>query len=465
MRSPRVWRAWKWGVLARRDGYPDFRLDRMLARQERLSQTQLQLLRRDKARRLVRTCLENVPYYGDLLRDLRVGPEDLQGPEDLRALPLLTREIVTREKPRILNRSLRPDEYYPHSTGGSSGTPLEFYRGYDYDRLAVAAGNMRAWRRMGWRPGDAMVRFWMTHAAVAPGAIGSRLRAGIRRWLSPPEMTFDPLDASPAIVSGWVDRIASFGPCFLYGYGSLLALVARDASRRGLQLPAVRGIASTAEALFASDREMLRRACPGAPIIDIYGSREVPGVAAECSRGTMHLNTDLVDVEFLPDGDAGRHRLVLTSLDNLAFPFLRYDIGDRGEPLDAACGCGLPFPGMRWGIGRVVDLFVTPDGREIYTGPLEELMYGIRGVHRYQFLQETPDRIVVSLVPTEGFDASSRAHLDRVCQRIGILFGPEARFEVRIVPDIPPTRSGKHLYFVSRVRSRQFERNQTEEVG
>ena len=466
MNSPRVWRALKWSILARHDHYPDFHLDRLLMRQERMTPAAIRALRRDKTRRLAATCARHVPYYADLLRDAGIVPERLEGPEDLQRLPLLTREIIRREKDRLLNRSLAPGDYYPHETGGSSGTPLEFYRGLDYDRLAVSAANMRAWRRMGWRPGDRMVRFWMApHGSNGPGARAA-WRAWVRRRLSPPEILIDPLDASPESVSGWIERIRRFGPCFLYGYGSLLSLLGRELERRGERLDEVRGIASTAEALFPAERTVLRNSCRRAVIIDIYGSREVPGVAAECRRGAMHVNSDLVHVEFLRDPRLSNgHRLVLTALDNLAFPFIRYDIQDEAAPLASGCPCGLPFPAMVWGHGRVVDFFVTANGRTIYTGAIESLMFGIQGVHRYQFLQETPTRTILSVVPAPGFGGGTRAHLHRVRSGVESLLGSGARLEIRIVPEIPPTRSGKHLYFVSRVRLAAFGRNQTEAVS
>ena len=419
-----------------------------------MSREAIAAIRRRKTQKLVRECLQNVPYYGDLMRGAGIVPEAVSGPEDLAALPLLTKSIVRSEKLRMLNRAAGPSAYYPHTTGGSTGTPLDFFRGREYDLLAVAAANMRAWRRMGWRPGDRMVRFWLGHDDLPParGATGAARRR-LRAWLQPPEVTLQALDTSPDVIAEWVGVLRGLGPVHLYGYGTILPLVAQHLERHGQILDDVRGIASTAEALLPRARELLRRTCPRATIIDIYGSREVPGVAAECARGTMHVNSDLVHVEYLPDDRVpGRHRLVLTALDNTLFPFIRYDIGDQGSPLEAPCPCGLPFPMMRWGLGRVADSFTTPEGRTIYSGYFEELMYGIRGVHRYQFLQQTERDLVLSVVPGEGFDDSTRAHLARVQQELRRGFSPQARLEVRVVEEIPPTPAGKHLYMVSLVR-------------
>ena len=455
MISPRAWRAFKWSLLARHDGYPDFAADRRLRRQERFSAAQLAALRRDKTRALVRTCLDHVPYYGDLMRAAGIVPERIEGPEDLEGLPLLDKGIVRREKARILNRTARPEEYHPHSTSGSTGETLAFFRGHEYETIAVAAANFRAWRRMGWRPGDPLGRFWGSHdEAPAPASGIGGLRRRVRQWLQPSEPFFDPFDNSPAVLGGWAERIRAQGPDFFYGYGTVLTLLASHLRNRGQTIERVRGIASSAEALPPHARSVLRAAFPNATIIDIYGSREVPGVSAECRLGVMHVNSDLVHVEFQKDPRAeGGSRLVLTALDNRLFPFIRYDIGDEGGPAVRPCPCGLPFPAIRFGPGRVIDSFILPDGRIVYGGPLEELMYEVHGVHRYQFLQASPGEMLLQVIPDGSFNETSRAELEQVRDRVAAILGSGVSLQVRLVESIPLTRSGKHLYLVSLVRN------------
>jgi len=451
----RSWRALKWRILSLRDGHPDFAAYRALLRNERMTPAELADLRRRKARLLVRECLDNVPYFGDLMRAHHITPERVDGPETLEALPLLTRPIIRAQRARMLNRTADPTAFFPHTTGGSSGTPLDFYRGRDYDRLANAAANMRAWRRMGWRPGDTMARFWLSHDDLAkPAGMLGAVRRALRRWLQPPELTFQAHDTSPAVMALWVDQLRSFRPAFLYGYGSMLTLFANYLHQHRISIPGVRGIASTAEALLPRARALLREAFPGAVVIDIYGSREIPGIASDCAHGTMHVNADLVHVEYLPDaGIPGRQRLILTALDNTLFPFIRYDIGDQGSPGERDCPCDLPFPTMTWGIGRVIDSFITPEGRIIHPSFFEDLMYGIPGIHQYQFLQTSEREIVLSIVPDAGFDESTRARLQNLQAAVMRGFSPRTRLEWKLVEAIPKTPSGKHLYLVSRVRN------------
>lgn len=424
-----------------------------------MSIEQIEALRAAKTRRLVDECLRNVPYYRDLMRQAGLDPRRVRGPKDLEVLPLLDKPIIRREGRRLLNEAADPSTYYPHTTSGSSGMPLDFYRGTEYDKLANGAANMRAYRRMGWKPGDVMARFWSPpHGEPPPSGPGGAMRRALRRWLEPHDLLFNAYAVSRNDMEGWLDRLRAARPRFLYGYGSVLSLYASYLQGRGLTLDGVRGIASTAEALIPAARARLGEVFPGATIVDVYGSREVPGIACECRLGSMHINSDLVHVEHLPiPGDSTRFRLVITSLDNITYPFIRYDIGDHGSPVPEPCPCGLPFPVMRWGLGKLIDSLVSPEGRLMYGGWFEGLMYRIRGVHEYQFRQKKEDEITLYVVPTDEFGDEARKHLEGVEREIQRDFSPLVRLRVETVPSIPLTPAGKHRFVVCEIRRPDYD--------
>ncbi len=453
----RFWRFAKWWLLAQVDDYPDFGLYRTLVHQESLGRAQIEALRLEKTRRLVDECLRHVPYYGRLLRDAGLSADSVRGPHDLERLPLLDKELIRRHGSAMLNESAPAGSYFPHTTGGSTGMPLDFQRGWAYTKLAAAA-NMRAFRRMGWRPGDTLARVWAPHELEAPSpGLASQLRRRVRLWLQPPEILFNSYATGLRDMEGWLVQLRERKPRFFYGYASTLSLFARFLAERDLRFEHVQGIASTALALFPSDRKMLQAVFPNATIIDVYGSREVPGIATECRLRTMHVNDDLVHVEFLPIPEQpGRYKLVVTALDNLTFPFIRYDIGDVGAPLAASCGCGLPFSAMDWGFGKVLDTFVSPEGRLMTGGFFEDLMYGVAGVHAYQFRQRTDLDITLYIVPTERFGAVTEAHLLSIEQQIRTDFSSAVRLRVELVDAIPLTPSGKHQFVVSEVANDRF---------
>ncbi|HEV8119612.1 MAG TPA: hypothetical protein VGQ67_01305, partial [Candidatus Polarisedimenticolia bacterium] len=203
-----LWNYWKWSLLARKDGYPSFADYRTLMAQERMSADAIAALRKRKTQKLVAECLKNVPYYADLMGRAGLTPEKVTGAESLEVLPLVDKPLIRTRGKTMLNTAADPATYRPHTTSGSTGQPLDFYRGWDYDRLANAAANMRAWSRMGWRPGDPMARFWGTHEAPAlrPGATG-HLRRAVRRFLEPPDLLFSAYETAPSQMAQWIPQL------------------------------------------------------------------------------------------------------------------------------------------------------------------------------------------------------------------------------------------------------------------
>jgi phenylacetate-CoA ligase len=138
---------------------------------------------------------------------------------------------------------------------------------------------------------------------------------------------------------------------------------------------------------------------------EIYGTSEVPFVAAECAEGGMHLDPHFI-VEVLdpqtqrpvPEGESGE--LVITDLVKRAQPSIRYRTGDITEGLQSApCPCGRTTPRMKPILGRVGQiprvkgLFIVP--REV-----EEVIGRHPELGRFQLIVDRPeirDRLTVKI--------------------------------------------------------------------
>jgi len=82
-----------------------------------------------------------------------------------------------------------------------------------------------------------------------------------------------------------------------------------------------------AENLLAHQRHAIERMFGVTPR-QHYGLAEGVANISECPQGTLHVDEDYSFVEFIPREHGFGHRIVGTSLDNSAIPFLRYDTGD-----------------------------------------------------------------------------------------------------------------------------------------
>ena len=67
---------------------------------------------------------------------------------------------------------------------------------------------------------------------------------------------------------------------------------------------------------------------------------------------------------YVNEGDFKMIRLDMTNLNNRGMPFIRYSIGDEGSwGAEGKCSCGRSSPRLKAVEGRIVDQFVTRDGR------------------------------------------------------------------------------------------------------
>ncbi|RTZ71374.1 MAG: hypothetical protein DSZ02_11295 [Gammaproteobacteria bacterium] len=401
-----------------------------LLENERLDAETLQRRQQQAIDEMVRFAMENTDYYAEQYAG-RIGRTGLV---QIEQLPLLTREQVIANRDRMRNRNLRPGSYRLGHTGGSTGTPLAFW--YDDHKIELMrAGMMRGYRWSGWRPGEKILNFW-----------GARqdLKTGLRRRYKEfivAERTLGAWEYDTQTLQRWAETIRSWRPVLLQGYASVLAELARYLLRRRVRLPrGIKGVYSTAEVLHDWQREAMESAF-GCPVFNQYGSREVPNIALQCRQGNLHVFTDMVALESVQR--KGEARLLVTSLSNRVMPFIRYENGDTGRLREGSCSCGSPFPLMELDLCRSNDLVRTPGGRRVYPSWFVHLLDGIAGVRHYQFVQESPQRMVLKLVSEKPLDREAASALQqRVSDELGLAL------EIREVDAIARSASGKHRFVI-----------------
>jgi phenylacetate-CoA ligase len=400
---------------------------------------------REKQFRDVRSLLAHaearVPYYRTLFRDLGTHSQDIRNWEDFAQLPILTKDIIREKQRELIREDVPLEKLQPHFSGGSTGTPLKFFRSHEY-MVASDAGTYRNLKQCGWHPGEMIAFFWGGNDKLyAMSRVEFEVRQFVRRMYQ-----FDPFFSGEAEMANWARRFARVRPRVMLGYASTIARFASFLESRGQTIGGIKGIFTTAEKLYRPQRKVMERIF-GCKVFDCYGSSEVQNIAAECPEGRMHVNADYVVMEEdKADGDGARPFL-LTSLQNLSMPFIRYRNDDCGYLSQEACTCGSNFPLMRLEIARTSDNFLFPGGRVVHGEFFTHLMYGSDGIMNFQFHQTAVDEIVLSIVPGPR-DAQARENKIRDAIRQIQSLSPRhpIRVEVRQVESIPLSSAGKYRF-------------------
>ena len=185
-------------------------------------------------------------------------------------------------------------------------------------------------------------------------------------------------------------------------------------------------------------------------------------MACECHHHTgLHVFSPNVHLEIVDDqgnavpaGETGR--ILVTLLNNLSFPMIRYEIGDLGKWAPARlCPCGSPFPLIESLQGRQDDMLTTEDGTKQSSAFVRHFV-GVslnrQLIREWQLEQTGPTAFVFRFRPErrEGLDQN----LDRLRESFRLVFGRSADIEMRQVDEIPPSPTGKVRWIINNYRKR-----------
>ncbi|MFO0617600.1 MAG: glycosyltransferase [Polyangiaceae bacterium] len=428
-----------------------------------LSREQTRELQDEKLRRLVRHCYRHVPYYRARMQERKLRPEDIRGQADLHKLPFLTKADIRKHLYfDIMSENHEKAEILKISTSGSTGEPFVCFA----DRAQLEfrwAATLRAQEWTGYRFGDPTVRLWhqtigMSKSQATKEMLDARLS----------NRTFIPVfELSDENLARMVKTIASVEPVLLDGYAEALDFVARYLKGTGEIGVRPRAIMSSAQTLPAPSRALIESAF-GCKVFDKYGSREFSGIAYECdAHAGHHVVAEGYIVEVLRDGVPAKPgetgEVVITDLNNLCMPFVRYRIGDLAEAMDdATCTCGRGAPRVGAIQGRVQSIIQGTDGRYLpgtfFAHYLKEFDYAIK---RFQVVQEERDAMVFRVVKGGRF---SDDVMDEVLSTFRAFLGERMRIAVEYVDEIKLVRTGKHLASVSRLEV-DFQRSAPAQIA
>lgn len=423
-----------------------------VAVRRQLEQTQwwapdrLQALQVQRLRALLEQAGRHVPYYRQLFRDLRFDPSAVQSLGDLQQLPFLTKTVIRANTEALKHE--QAGDLARFNTGGSSGEPLIFFIGRERVSHDVAA-KWRATRWWGVDIGDPEIVVW-----GSPIELGAQDH--VRQWRDRLFRTelMPAFEMSESKLDGFVHTIRRRRPKMLFGYPSALSHIARHAEQRGVRMDdlGIEVAFVTSERLYDEQRALIARVF-GCRVANGYGSRDAGFIAHECPEGGMHTTAEDIVVEIvdaqgrvLPPGQPGE--IVVTHLATREFPFIRYRTGDVATLDTVACRCGRGLPAMKEIQGRTTDFIVASDGTVMHGLALIYILRDLPGVRQFKIVQETLQQTRMLLVTDQGFDPECRGEIVRQARA---RLGADVEIVVELVAEIPPERSGKFRYVVSRV--------------
>lgn len=428
----------------------------VLKRLEELNRTQwldepaLLALQQAKRQRVVEYAYQYVPYYRRLFDQVGLQPADLRhDPQSWFKIPVLTKDLITEHFNELLTTEpTRRAQLTKVTTSGSTGRPLTFMEDNDF-RDAVTADIQRHLGWAGWRLGQCHAYIWGANFEVSTQ---QALRTRLLDWTWNRFLTNAFLLTEESLAA-FTAQVRRRRPKLLFGYASSLHRFAQYVREQGYTDIRFDGIFSSAEVLLSAVRQVIEETF-GCRVFDRYGSKELGGIACECAAHTgLHISAENNYVEILRDGRPAapgeQGDLVVTNLNNLGMPFIRYLNGDLGAWYTGpACPCGRAAPLLAPVQGRIVDTFQTRDGRAAWAGFAGAGYSALAhpSIKQFQVVQKSLDLIVVRLVKAGEIPP---AVLEQLVKTIHIAFGENVAVQFEFPAEIPVLPSGKHRYAIS----------------
>jgi len=409
---------------------------------------------------------EEAPFYRRSFDQAGLKPGDIQRPEDFAQVPFLEKRHLQDDQDDLLARSYRDRPLISSHSGGSTGEPVEFKYDRDhYDRRVAAWARADRWA--GWDLGERLIILWL---GVGSG-VGDRRRPEVWKehlhWMFMRWKVITCTKLSHERAREYHKIMCRFRPRSMYALAQSAYAFALLLENLGLQPPAMRGIILGAEKIFPRQRKKIEEVF-GTPTFERYGSQEFCNIGEECEyHDGMHINADGVYVEVVgtdgrpvPPGEVGE--VVVTSLDNLAMPFVRYRLGDMAIMAEGPCPCGRGLPRIKEILGRTCDMVVTPEGTICSGVMMPHFMKEFSCVKQFQFVQDEVDHLTLRMVPGEGWNPEARRYMEQELRRY---VGPTMRIDFEEAEELERHGTGKYRMVVSKIDLSDVVREGQKDAG
>ena len=354
-----------------------------------------------RLKRMLEHAYKNVPFYRDLWNREGVSPRDIRCLEDIKKLPIITREDIREHGRKFLAINVKRKQTIVRETSGSSGKAIKVYHDYNAfsATLAKYSYNLSMFGYMG--------KGAIMHAPLRyrePYLLSNKRPQGTFYRPLTKSLVCNPGIFNEGVFKNYANLIKKLNVRHFIGFPSTCFALAKHA--KDMKLDIKLDTASLGgEALSESHRKFIEKNL-GCKVFSSYGAKENGIIASECEKHKgMHIYPFTI-AEIKNKGLQGEGEVVITNLVNYAFPLLRYGIGDLVSITEKKCQCGRIFPRVMDIQGKLNECIMLPGGGYLHPTSFRRMGLFVRGIKDIFFLQNEDYSLEVYVVKDEKGDVS-----------------------------------------------------------
>ncbi|MCZ2222890.1 MAG: hypothetical protein LC122_04590 [Chitinophagales bacterium] len=403
----------------------------------------------EQLNKILKQAYYNVPFYQKHFKNANLTEQQVAKIDlaTLTQLPILTKQMLREFGESTLLAYVRESKGDFFASSGSTGTPT---------KILYSHAMHQRWSAIF----EARIRHWAgVNRFMSRGMIGGRrvLPDAVNR---PPyyrynyfekQVYFSAYHISKANALNYVQGINKYGVQYMTGYAMSNYFLARFIVENNLPVNPQKAVITSSEKLSPEMREMFTKAYH-CKTFDGWSGVEACALVSECEHGSLHISPDVGIIELLDDDmnpvPAGKPgNVYCTGFLNYDQPLIRYAIGDSMIMSNKKCSCGREMPVIEEIIGRVEDVVIGNDGREMVR--FHGIFVNLATVSQAQVIQEKLGELLIKIVPVgvKVSEEEKQIMRNRVVSQLG-----DIKIYFEEMKEIPLTANGKFKAVISKVK-------------
>ena len=359
-----------------------------------LSHDELHSYGEERFLKIFRKAWDKSSFYQQLCRLKGIGRNDIQHLEDIKRLPVLTKDMLKAHGTYLLTQCNLG--LIKSHTSGTTGTPLTVYK--DWPALWREQAYLYCYRkRCGYTYGEPLVSL---RGNLSKAQLSLKVHVSNTLYLSSYNININ-------TATRYFQLIKKHHPKAIEGYPSSLYSLALVFREKQLECHIPLAFTSS-ENLYDYQRDLIEKTFH-TQVFDHYGATERTISLEEDFNHDGYFESPGYGIEEYYDD-----YIITTSLINDVFPLIRYRIEDRVVlKSDARSNEGdlVLGQGVKSLNGRAASFLVGKDGTMYGDASLTFIFRDTPEVQFAQFIQEKPGRVILNIVVGQSFDQDSRDRL------------------------------------------------------
>lgn len=394
---------------------------------------------------LKKSCANNL-YYEKLLADNKVILDENFDYETFKNIPVMTKDKYKAEQEEI-NKVLDGKKKVRVTTSGSTGNPMVIYRSVsDNIRMNYTLNKYRNSVTENIVSKKGILFHYMYYKKIL-AELGDESFSFVKD--SENFFRFRYFFLSEEVYKACIECINTEKPQWILGQVSFLYNFAKYIRANGGLDHQVEYVECNSEYLGAEERTVIHNIF-GVNPVSMYGANEVNAIAFQCSCGNMHIMDECVFCEIEED----TKNVLVTSLNNVNTPFLRYKIGDVAEWGEDNCSCEFNGPIIKLSGFRANDYFLVDGKKKVEMWYFSEAIRMLQTqvnikVRQFKIIQYS-DGVRFILVVDNDINKAKQMIYDFLKNSVEEIFEREERVDIIYVDEIlPDPVTGKFKFFLS----------------